>query len=167
MAKLAPKDERSFSPIAHKLLDEVSGPTRSSNTVLGVTGELRSLSAISRIDEQETRDDSSRSVETVERLTRQMRYGATPGEEKETKDFIRRLSSATGLSLTHSNLMRSCRDLLFQVEDKLIDEIRRANLKRPINDKHAIARFESRMMDIIRTAIRQSPLPYSRSIDDQ
>ena len=166
MAKLAPKDERSFSPIAHKLLDQVSGPAQPSDTISEVTEELGSLSENGSTPPQEASEDFSRSDETVERLTRQMRYGATPGEEKETKDFIRRLSSATGLSLTHSNLMRSCRDLLFQVEDKLIDEIRRANLKRPINDKHAIARFEARMMDIIRTAIRQSPLPYSRRTED-
>ena len=63
--------------------------------------------------------------------------------------------------------MRSCRDLLFQVEDKLIDEIRRANLRRPINDKHAIARFEARMTEIIRTAIRQSPLSYRRGVEEQ
>jgi hypothetical protein len=96
-----------------------------------------------------------------------MRYGATPTEEKETKEFVSRISAATGLSLTHSNLMRSCRDLLFQVEDKLIDEIRNANLKRPINDKHAIARFEAHITEIIRTAIRREPIPFNGVIYDQ
>ena len=100
--------------------------------------------------------------ENAERLTRQMRYQATPTEELETKELLRRLSLAAGTSLTHSNLMRSCRDLLLQVEDKLVDELRRAKLRRPINDKHAIARFESRLTEAIRAAVRQNPLPYNR-----
>jgi hypothetical protein len=91
-----------------------------------------------------------------------MRYQATPTEERETKEFLRRLSLAVGTSLTHSNLMRACRDLVLQVEEKLVDELRRAHLRRPINDKHAIARFEARLTEAIRIAVRQNPLPYNR-----
>ncbi len=43
-------------------------------------------------------------------------------------------------------------------------------LKRPINDKHAIARFEAHITDIIRTTIRQMPIPFAGVIhvrDDQ
>jgi hypothetical protein len=58
--------------------------------------------------------------------------------------------------------MRACRDLVIQVEDKLVDELRRAKLRRPINDKHAIARFEARFIEAIRAAVRQNPLPYIR-----
>jgi len=61
-----------------------------------------------------------------------MWYQATPTEELETKELLRRLSLAAGTSLTHSNLMRSCRDLLLQVEEKLVDELRRAKLKTPL-----------------------------------
>ena len=86
-----------------------------------------------------------------------MRYQATPTEELETKELLRRLSLAAGTSLTHSNLMRSCRDLLLQVEDKLVDELRRAKLRRPINDKHAIARFESRLTEAIRLLCGRTP----------
>ena len=86
-----------------------------------------------------------------------------PHEEKqETETFVHRVSQAAEVAITHSNLMRACRDLLFQVEARLTLELSRAKLKRPINDKQAIAFFESRLTEIIHTAIRQSPLPYAR-----
>ena len=172
MAKLAPKEEKTFSPISQKLIDAVSSPVQIPSADLP-QGELSDESVL-QLEDTHTEIDTNRTpqqqAEVDERLTRQMRYGATPTEERETKEFLNRISAATGLSLTHSNLMRSCRDLLFQVEDKLIDEIRRAHLKRPINDKHAIARFEAHIADIIRTTIRQMPIPFAGVIhvrDDQ
>jgi hypothetical protein len=167
MAKLAAHDAKPFSPIARKLIEEVSGPPQPLSAA--VYGEDAPVASTPQLQVMSPQREPSPPVyaEASEHLTRQMRYGATPAEERETKDFVRRVSTATGVSLTHSNLMRSCRDLLFQVEDKLIDEIRRANLRRPINDKHAIARFEARMTEIIRTAIRQSPLSYRRGVEEQ
>ena len=92
-----------------------------------------------------------------------MRYHVSPAEKEETEEFIRRLSAAAKVNLTHSNIMRACRDILFQVEERLITELTRAKLRRPINDKRAIAFFEARLTELIRTAIRQSPLPHSKS----
>jgi hypothetical protein len=153
--------------VARKLIEEVSGPPLPFSPTPYNDETAEGLVTHSQVEPPHTDMSPQPYTEMSDRLTRQMRYGATPTEEKETKDFVRRVSAATGLSLTHSNLMRSCRDLLFQVEDKLIDEIRRAHLKRPINDKHAIARFEARMTEIVRTAIRQSPLPYRRGTEEQ
>ena len=164
MAKFAPQDEKPFNPITDKLLQAVSGAAPA--TAADADEEQQPV--------RRPREASSKAVplpppateyaeyENAERLTRQMRYQATPTEELETKELLRRLSLAAGTSLTHSNLMRSCRDLLLQVEDKLVDELRRAKLRRPINDKHAIARFESRLTEAIRAAVRQNPLPYHR-----
>jgi len=95
-----------------------------------------------------------------------MRYHVSGEEKDDTEELIRRLSSAAKMRLTHSNIMRACRDILFQVEDRLVAELSRAKLKRPINDKRAIAFFESRLTEIIRTAIRQSPLLHSKNNRD-
>lgn len=167
MAKFAPQDEKPFNPITDKLLQAVSGtvpPTTAEDpeeTETLPASRLR-YETLSPVRPQQPLVEDNPAQERVERLTRQMRYQATPTEEMETKELLRRLSLAAGTSLTHSNLMRACRDLVLQVEEKLVEELRRAKLKRPINDKHAIARFEARLTETIRAAIRQNPLPYMR-----
>lgn len=164
MAKFAPQDEKPFNPITDKLLQAVSGaaPVTTADTGEELVPIRRPREAPSKVVPLQTSATEYAEYENAERLTRQMRYQATPTEEIETKEFLRRLSLAAGTSLTHSNLMRSCRDLLLQVEEKLVDELRRAKLRRPINDKHAIARFEARLTEAIRAAVRQNPLPYNR-----
>jgi hypothetical protein len=164
MAKFAPQDEKPFNPITDKLLQAVSGaaPATTADADEELQPVRRPREAPSKVVPLPTRATEYAEYENAERLTRQMRYQATPTEELETKEFLRRLSLAAGTSLTHSNLMRSCRDLLLQVEDRLIDELRGAKLRRPINDKHAIARFEARLTEAIRAAVRQNPLPYNR-----
>jgi hypothetical protein len=166
MAKLAKREEKVFSPIAKKLIDSVSSPVPNLDSSLSKEegGSESNLQLADSYTESGSSEALQQQSEMGERLTRQMRYGATQTEEKDTKEFIKRISTATGLSLTHSNLMRSCRDLLFQVEDNLINEIKIANLKRPINDKHAIARFEAHITEIIRTAIRKAPIPFSNML---
>jgi hypothetical protein len=164
MAKFAPQDEKPFNPITDKLLQAVSGAapatTDDAGEALLPVRTPREVSSKVVHLQPPTMEDAE--YENAERLTRQMRYQATPTEELETKEFLRRLSLAAGTSLTHSNLMRACRDLVLQVEEKLVDELRRAHLRRPINDKHAIARFEARLTEAIRIAVRQNPLPYNR-----
>ena len=164
MAKFAPQDEKPFNPITDKLLQAVSGaaPATTADADEELLPVRKPREAPSKVALLQTSATEYTEYENAERLTRQMRYQATPTEELETKEFLRRLSLAVGTSLTHSNLMRACRDLLLQVEDKLVDELRRANLRRPINDKHAIARFEARLTEAIRVAVRQNPLPYNR-----
>jgi hypothetical protein len=164
MAKFAPQDEKPFNPITDKLLQAVSGaaPVMTADVNEERVQISRPREAPSKVVPLQPPATEYAEYENAERLTRQMRYQATPTEERETKEFLRRLSLAAGTSLTHSNLMRSCRDLLLQVEEKLIDELRGAKLRRPINDKHAIARFEARLTEAIRAAVRQNPLPYNR-----
>jgi hypothetical protein len=169
MAKFAAGEEKRFSPISQKLLDAVSGPPQirleaeepikpEPKVVQLRTGvEDPTHPQVTPSEMQEPQLDES------ERLTRAMRYHVSPSEREETEDFIRRLSVAAKVSLTHSNVMRACRDMLFQVEGRLISELTKAKLRRPINDKRAIAFFEARLTEIIRNAIRQSPLSHTRS----
>ncbi|HZC01974.1 MAG TPA: hypothetical protein VE844_11620 [Gammaproteobacteria bacterium] len=167
MAKLAEKGERTFSPIADKLIEAVSSPQ-----VLppGPTEEAppeRKVVPMRREEEGTTHQQPPQEPPLVDpsfgkRLSLVMRYHVSDEEKQETEKFVHRVSQAAEVAITHSNLMRACRDLLFQVEDRLTLELSRAKLKRPINDKQAIAFFESRLTEIIHTAIRQSPLPYAR-----
>jgi hypothetical protein len=172
MAKFASGEEKRFSPISQKLIDAVSGPGRlqqqspdrdeEAANVIRMRAVAQEGPQINRTSSapSDSGPEASEGAVEEERLTRAMRYHVSPTEKEDTDDFIRRLSAAAKVNLTHSNIMRACRDILFQVEERLISEMTRAKLRRPINDKRAIAFFESRLTDIIRTAIRQSPLPH-------
>lgn len=174
MAKLASSEEKRFSPISQKLLDAVSGPVPGQTSASGDTAsnaqreEAKVVPMRSTVLEHPLRTSipeeiPEREQEREERLTRTMRYHVSPTEKDETEEFIHRLSAAAKMTLTHSNIMRACRDILFQVEDRLLVEFAKARLRRPINDKRAIAFFESRLTEIIQTAIRQTPLIHNRS----
>lgn len=174
MAKLASSEEKRFSPISQKLLDAVSGPVPGQSsiaidtTVNAQPEETKVVSMRSTVLEHplhvlRSEEIPEREQESEERLTRTMRYHVSPTEKDETEEFIHRLSAAAKVTLTHSNIMRACRDILFQVEDRLLIELTKARLRRPINDKRAIAFFESRLTEILQTAIRQTPLVHNRS----
>jgi hypothetical protein len=169
MAKFASREEQRFSPISQKLIEAVSGPARPKPIAADLQEEATKVVQIrAKVDEVpqasfEQSQSSESASETEERLTVAMRYHVSPEEKEDTEEFIRRLSRAAKMRVTHSNIMRACRDILFQVEERLVAELNRAKLRRPINEKRAIAFFESRLTEIIRTAIRQSPLPHSRS----
>lgn len=174
MAKLASSEEKRFSPISQKLLDAVSGPVPG-QSLASVESALNGQREDARVvalhptvlaqSPQGLRSEeiSEREQEGEERLTRTMRYHVSPTEKEETEEFLHRLSAAAKVALTHSNLMRACRDVLFQVEDRLLMELTKARLRRPINDKRAIAFFESRLSEIVQTAIRQTPLFHNRT----
>jgi hypothetical protein len=170
MAKFATGEEKRFSPISQKLLDAVSGPAQMRHEepeplkpepkiVQLRTGVEKPLQPETDYNPETPEPD----IDESERLTKAMRYHVSPSERDETEDFIRRLSVAAKVSLTHSNVMRACRDMLFQVEDRLISELSKAKLRRPINEKRAIAFFEARLTEIIRNAVRQSPLSHNRN----
>jgi hypothetical protein len=168
MAKLAEKGERTFSPIADKLIEAVSSPAVLPPAPVEETPPERKIVPMRREEEGNAHQEHPHEAPLAEpsfgkRLSLVMRYHVSDEEKQETERFVHRVSQAADVAITHSNLMRACRDLLFQVEDRLTLELSRAKLKRPINDKQAIAFFESRLTEIIHTAIRQSPLPYARA----
>ena len=168
MAKLAEHGESTFSPIADKLIQAVGAPPARPPEPTEETPPESTMVSRRRDPAEQAyqrvfpNESAVVEVPSEKRLSVVMRYHVSDDEKQETERFVHRLSQASEVAITHSNLMRACRDLLFQVEDRLTLELSRTKLKRPINDKQAIAFFESRLTEIIHTAIRQSPLPYAR-----
>jgi hypothetical protein len=164
MAKLARPDEKLFNPLSRKLIDEATGVTEP--PVAHAHTQEQQTNGVPRAPSpeestQRERAEKSLEIETVEdQLTESMRYRVSRIERKEIERFVQRLSEAAQVTLTHSNLMRACRDVLLQAEDRLIVELEKTKLKRPINDRRALTLFESRLAEILHTAIRQTPLPY-------
>ena len=92
-----------------------------------------------------------------EKLSKAVKCLFTPSEEKELRQLVSRLSSEAGTSLTLSHLMRPYFDLLSHCEDALSQELRRADVTRPLNDKTALAHFERQLAEVIHSAMRKSP----------
>jgi len=157
MAKFASGDEKPFSPISQKLIDAASGPGRpqpepddrreEASKVVRMRAATSEGRQVNRIEPapSESGSETPEVAAEQERLTKTMRYHVSPTEKEDTEEFIRRLSAAAKVNLTHSNSMRACRDILFQVEERVISELNRAKLRRPINDKSAIAFFEAQL----------------------
>ncbi len=169
MAKFAPPNTKLTNPLSRKLFDEATATTQPSREEGGGKAEetkvvpMRTKGEGPPQEEKRTAKDSRFDIGLGERLTEQMRYQATPTERADTSALLQRLSAAAGVTITHSNLMRSCRDLVARVEDRLAVELSRGNLQsRPMNEKRAIAFFESRLTEILHNATRQSPLVYDK-----
>jgi hypothetical protein len=104
-------------------------------------------------------------IETVEdQLTESMRYRVSRVERREIEKFVQRLSDAANVNLTHSNIMRACREILLQAEDRIIAELEKTRMKRPMNERRALTIFEARLAEILRTALRQTPLSYEQRV---
>ena len=69
------------------------------------------------------------------------------------------------MKLTLSHLMRPYFDLLLHCEEQVTEELRRAELSRPINDKTALAYFERRLAEVIHNALKKAPLLRSERAD--
>lgn len=173
MAKFARPDEKPFSPLSLKLIDEASGSTQPQTEPIEEPEKRKKkdegtkvVSLLSGVEDHHQRDgerEETLEIETAEdQLTESMRYRVSRLERREIEKFVQRLSDAANVNLTHSNIMRACRDILFQAEDKVIAELEKTKLKRPMNDRRALTIFEARLAEIIHTAIRQTPLSYTR-----
>ena len=95
--------------------------------------------------------------ERGERLTRVVKCLFTPSEERELRSLVSRLASEAGTSLTLSHLLRPYFDLLLHCEDQLTQELGRAGISRPLNDKTALAFFERQLAEAIHSALRKAP----------
>src|SRR4051812_24890071 len=108
MAKFATGEEKRFSPISQKLLDAVSGPVQMRlEEPEPLKPEPKIVQLQTGVEEPlQTQTDSSEApepdIDESERLTKAMRYHVSPSERDETEAFIRRLSVAAKVSLTHS-----------------------------------------------------------------
>lgn len=173
MAKFARPDEKPFSPLTLKLIDEASGTNRPLEESIeqpykheGGNKEKSVVPLFAGVEERQQRNfqrGEELEIETSEdQLTESMRYRVSRVERREIEKFVQRLSDAACVSLTHSNIMRAYRDILFQVEEKLVAELEKTKLKRPMNDRRALTIFEARLAEIIHSAIRQTPLAYTQ-----
>lgn len=95
--------------------------------------------------------------ERGERLTRVVKCLFTPSEEAELRKLVARLANEAHTSLSLSHLIRPYFDLLVHCEEELTQELGRAALARPLNDKTALAYFERRLAEVIHAALRKTP----------
>ena len=54
------------------------------------------------------------------------------------------------------------RDLYAEVSTRIVAELEKTQLKRPMNERRALTIFEARLAEILHTAMRQTPLSYAR-----
>ncbi|MBV8607686.1 MAG: hypothetical protein JO034_09520 [Singulisphaera sp.] len=102
-----------------------------------------------------------------ERLSRAVKCLFTPSEERELRALVGRLAAEAGTSLTLSHLMRPYFDLLLHCEEQLAQELRRADIVRPLNDKTALAYFEHQLAEVIHTAFRKTPMLRTERADGE
>ncbi len=162
MAKLAQGGSLT-SPLSSKLLAEATAPVppqKSEPSGPDVPASVTGLPA-NRPERRKIKQHPVVQPASVERLTEQMRYQSTKSERTDTDALIQRLSQAGGVKITHSNLMRVCRELLFGVEESLQAELKKVGFEgRPMNEPQAIAFFEERLRAAVYAAIRQTPLKF-------
>jgi hypothetical protein len=173
MAKFARPEDKSFSPLNLKLIEEATEPTLpppepSKPPAPRQTKDTRTkvVALMTGVENHQPRALESveaLEIETAEdQLTESMRYRVSRVERREIEKFVQRLSDAANVNLTHSNIMRACRDILFQAEDRIVAELEKTQLKRPMNERRALTIFEARLAEILHTAMRQTPLLYER-----
>ncbi len=146
MAKFARPEDKSFSPLNLKLIEEATEPTLpppepSKPRAPRQTKDTRAkvVALMTGVENHQPRALESveaLEIETAEdQLTESMRYRVSRVERREIEKFVQRLSDAANVNLTHSNIMRACRDILFQAEDRIVAELEKTQLKRPMNER--------------------------------
>jgi hypothetical protein len=175
MAKFAKGEEKPFDPISNKVLSAIASPIGSLPMEESPPAPLESEEALDRAPDLQParpratperlrvvggkRSASKRRVPVTaksERLSRAVKCLFTPSEEQELRALVGRLATEAKFSLTLSHLMRPYFELLLHCEEQLANEIRRAGLTRPINEKTAIALFEDVMAEAIHGALRKT-----------
>ena len=198
MVKFAKGEEKPFDPISNKLLSAIASPpqeevlSQEPPQVLDVQASTQEPSpappptdsakvgakvppAKKSPERSKKRQIKSPTLNVLtrpsgqpERLNCVVKCLFTPSEDQELRAMVTRLAQESGTKLTLSHLMRPYFDLLHHCEEQLSDELHRANIVRPINDKTALAYFERRLAEVIHTALRKAPLLRSdRSDSDE
>lgn len=181
MVKFAKPDEKPFDPISNKLLSAIANPNPAptepgpeaaepppSPAPLEAAPEEPGLKAESPKKKAQRTKRASQKRPTLkvltkqsnqpERLTHAVKCLFTPSEDQELRAMVARLAMEAGTKLTLSHLMRPYFDLLMHCEDQLAEELARAGLSRPVNDKTALAYFEQKLAEVIHSALRKAPL---------
>ena len=92
-----------------------------------------------------------------EQMTSSVRYQATPSEKASIEEFVGQLNKEANTSLTVSNVLRACVDLLHHSRDELTRELQMADLKRPINHREAILAYERKLVKVLHAALKAAP----------
>ena len=173
MVKFAKPDEKPFDPISNKLLNAIANPPLPEGEKPSPAPEALAE------DEPEPKRESAKKKaqrskratskrpklkvltkqsDKPERLTHAVKVLFTPSEDQELRAMVARLAMEAGTKLTLSHLIRPYFDLLVHCEDQLAEELARAELSRPVNDKTALAYFEQKLAEVIHSAMRKAPL---------
>jgi hypothetical protein len=173
MVKFAKPDEKPFDPISNKLLSAIANPPHQEDEEPSPAPSepIADAAEPKRESPKKTpgrskRGSSKRPTLKVltkqsgkaERLTHPVKCLFTPSEDQELRAMVARLAMEAGTKLTLSHLMRPYFDLLLHCEDQLTEELRRADVSRPVNDKTALAMFERQLAEVIHSALRKAPL---------
>lgn len=172
MVKFAKPDEKPFDPISNKLLSAIASTPQSEEEPSPAPPEIVAPEPESKrqpdrkTPERPRRAPAKRPTLKVlskqsgkpERLDRTVKCLFTPSEDQELRAMVARLATEAGTKLTLSHLMRPYFDLLLHCEDQLSEELRRAEVSRPVNDKTALAMFERQLAEVIHSALRKAPL---------
>jgi hypothetical protein len=181
MVKFAKPDEKPFDPISNKLLSAIANPAQQEEEPSPAPSDPEPAAAEAKPEtpkktpERSKRTSSKRPSLKVltkqsgkpERLDRTVKCLFTPSEDQELRAMVARLATAAGTKLTLSHLMRPYFDLLLHCEDQLSEELRRADVSRPVNDKTALAMFERQLAEVIHSALRKAPLLRAERHDDE
>ena len=172
MVKFAKGEEKPFDPISNKLLSAIANPPQEeppspapSAEPVAAASEPTPEPAQKPAGRPKKRPPKRPELKLItkqpgrgEQLTRAVKCLFTPSEEQELRAMVARLAYEAGTKLTLSHLMRPYFDLLLHCEEQLTEELRRANLSRPLNDKTALAYFERQLAEVIHGALRKAPL---------
>lgn len=173
MAKIAREETKAFNPIDSKMLGtlaEVPSPEATQPALSpqvepiaqpAATAVAGKVSPPPKRDRREAKSTplpapASLPPPNTEKLNRVVKCLFTESEEQELRNLLNRLRAKSGISLSFSHLMRPFFDLLLQSEDQLGEELANAGLRRPINDKNALAAFERDLAHVIHEALRRT-----------
>ena len=169
MVKFAKAEEKPFNPIEQKTINSLAAPSQPTGPPALSETEATppepepepQKSTPARAKRPPAKRSPLKSLtkqpERGERLTRVIKCLLTPSEERELRSLVSRLASEAGTSLTLSHLVRPYFDLLLHCEDQLTQELGRAGISRPLNDKTALAFFERQLAEVIHSAMRKAP----------
>jgi hypothetical protein len=178
MVKFAKQEEKPFSPLEKHTLNAVAAPVREEPSPAPSKSELSPepeseapKSSPARPKQAAAKRSRPKKVTSPpgrgERLTRAVKCLFTPSEEMQLRSLVARLAEAAGTSLTFSHLMRPYFDLLLHCEEQLTEELKRAGITRPLNDKTALAYFEQQLAEVIQSALRRAPLLRADRLDSE
>jgi hypothetical protein len=173
MAKIAREESKAFSPIDSKLLGTLAETASVEPAPPAMPPQAEHVDqpaapAVAGKTSPQPKREKPRAKPTPlpapasppppnnEKLNRVVKCLFTASEEQELRNLVNRLREKAGISLSFSHLMRPFFDLLLQSEDQLGEELANAGLRRPINDKNALAAFERNLAVVIHEALRRT-----------